>query len=62
MPEELKTKIVASLEKYIKTPEGAKVLKDLYHITDFKPATDAEYESIRGHLKDLGKTAQDFVK
>ncbi len=62
MPEELKEKIAASLEKYIKTPEGAKVLKDLYHITDFKRASDADYEPVRSYLKEMGKTAQDFVK
>jgi phosphonate transport system substrate-binding protein len=62
MPEELKTKIVEALKKYIKTPEGAKVMMDLYHITDFKEATDADYEPVRGYLKELGKTAGDFIK
>lgn len=62
VPEEIKNKIVDSLTRYIKTPEGAKVLKDLYHITDFKVATDADYEAVRSYLKDLGKTAQDFIK
>ena len=62
MPEETKTKIIASLRKYIKTPEGAKVMLDLYHITEFKDASDADYEPVRGYLKELGKTAQDFIK
>ncbi|MCC2678300.1 MAG: phosphonates-binding protein [Pseudobdellovibrio sp.] len=62
MPEELKVKIVEALKKYIKTPEGGKVMMDLYHITDFKEATDADYEPVRGYLKELGKTAQDFIK
>lgn len=62
MPEELKEKITSSLEKYIKTPEGAKVLKDLYHITEFKRASDTDYDAVRSYLKELGKTAQDFVK
>ncbi|MGZ3690532.1 MAG: phosphate/phosphite/phosphonate ABC transporter substrate-binding protein [Pseudobdellovibrio sp.] len=62
VPEELKAKIAASLQKYIKTPEGAKVMMDLYHITDFKEATDEDYAPVRTYLKDLGKTAQDFIK
>ena len=62
MPEEIKTKIIDSLKRYIKTPAGAKVLMDLYHITDFKQASDADYEPVRGYLKELGKTAQDFIK
>jgi phosphonate transport system substrate-binding protein len=62
MPEELKAKITASLVKYIKTPDGAKVLKDLYHITDFKEASDKDYDKIRDYLKEVGMTANDFIK
>ncbi len=62
LPEELKTKIVEAMKKYIKTEEGKKVLMDMYHITDFKEATDKDYDTIRGYLKDLGKTAQEFMK
>ncbi len=60
--EELKNKICESLKRYIKTEEGAKVLYNLYHITDFKVAQDQDYDKIRGYLKDLGKSAQDFIK
>ena len=62
VPEELKNKITESLKKYIKTDEGAKVLYNLYHITDFKAASDKDYDIVRGYLKDLGKSAQDFLK
>lgn len=62
MPDEIKIKIVESMKRYIKTEEGAKVLYKLYHITDFKVAEDKDYDVIRGYLKDLGKSAQDFIK
>lgn len=62
IPEELKVKIVQAFQKYIKTEEGKKVLMDMYHITDFKEASDKDYDVIRNYLKDLGKSAQDFVK
>lgn len=62
VPEELKNKISESLKKYIKTEAGAKVMYNLYHITDFKVASDKDYDMVRGYLKDLGKTAQDFLK
>lgn len=62
LPEELKSKIVLAFQNYIKTEEGKKVLMDMYHITDFKEATDKDYDVIRGYLKDLGQSAQDFVK
>lgn len=62
IPEELKSKIVEAFKKYIKTAEGQKVLMDMYHITDFKEAADKDYDVIRSYLKDLGKSAQDFLK
>ncbi len=62
LPEELKVKIVQAFQNYIKTEEGKKVLMDMYHITDFKEAADKDYDVIRGYLKDLGQSAQDFVK
>lgn len=62
LPEELKSKIVEAFKKYIKTDEGKKVLMDMYHITDFKEASDHDYDTIRLYLKDLGKTAQEFMK
>lgn len=60
--EELKNKIADSMKRYIKTEEGAKVMYNLYHITDFKVAVDKDYDVIRGYLRDLGKSAQDFIK
>jgi phosphonate transport system substrate-binding protein len=62
LPEELKVKISESIKKYIKTEEGAGVLLGMYHITDFKPATDKDYDKVREYLKDLGRNAKDFIK
>lgn len=62
LPEELKNRIADSLKRYVKTPAGAKVLLDMYHITDFKEASDKDYDIVRGYLKDIGRKAQDFIK
>ena len=62
LPEELKTKVIEALRKYIKTEDGKKVLHDLYHVTDFKEAEDKDYDTVRGYLKDLGKSANEFIK
>ena len=62
LPEEIKLKIIQALIKYVKTEEGAKVLQGMYYITDFKIAKDNDYDLVRGYLKDLGQTAQDFIK
>lgn len=62
IPEEVKQKFADALIKYIKTDEGKTVLLGMYHITDFKTATDKDYDLVRGYLKDLGQTAQGFIK
>lgn len=62
LPEEIKSKVVAALLKYIKTDEGKKVLYDLYHVTDFKAAEDKDYDTVRKYLRDLGKSANEFIK
>lgn len=62
LPSELKTKLAAALIKYLKTPDGKKNMFDMYHITDFKEANDADYDIVRQYLKDIGQQAEDFVK
>ncbi|MEQ1875136.1 MAG: phosphate/phosphite/phosphonate ABC transporter substrate-binding protein [Bdellovibrionia bacterium] len=62
MPEEMKTKIVAALQAFIKTDEGKKAFYESYSVTDFKTATDANYDTVRDMLKKLGKTAGSLMK
>jgi ABC-type phosphate/phosphonate transport system substrate-binding protein len=50
------------LKKYVKSPDGAKIMMDMYHLTDFKVANDADYDVIRKYLKELGQQANDFIK
>jgi len=62
LPEELKNKLANALKKYIQTEEGKQVMYEMYHITGFKDASDKDYDVVRGYLKDLGKTAEEFIK
>lgn len=62
IPEEVKRKFADALVKFVKTDEGKSVLLGMYHITDFKPASDKDYDLVRGYLKDVGETAQSFIK
>jgi phosphonate transport system substrate-binding protein len=62
MPEEMKTKIVAALQSFIKTDEGKKAFFESYSVTDFKTATDSNYDTVRDMLKKLGKTAGQLIK
>ncbi|MBC7421229.1 MAG: phosphate/phosphite/phosphonate ABC transporter substrate-binding protein [Bdellovibrio sp.] len=62
LPENIKNKIIEALKKYVKMPEGAKVLHGMYHFTDLKNTTDKDYDTVRKYLTELGKTAEDFIK
>ncbi len=61
-PQELREKVIQALLKYIKTPDGAKVIENLYGITDLLPAKDSDYDSVREILKTLGRSAQEMIK
>lgn len=60
-PPELQDKIVKALQKFVKSEEGLNTFKALFNVTDFEPATDAEYDTVRTMLKELGKSAQEFL-
>jgi phosphonate transport system substrate-binding protein len=62
LPEQLKNKVVEALKKYIKTEDGKKVMMEMYHITDFKEAQDSDYDVVRNTLKEVGETAENFIK
>ncbi|MES3038505.1 MAG: phosphate/phosphite/phosphonate ABC transporter substrate-binding protein [Bdellovibrionota bacterium] len=62
LPPEMKTKIVDALLAFVKTPEGAKAFKEIYAVTDLKKATDADYDIVRGMLKELGKDPAELMK
>lgn len=62
LPPEITAKLIAALKSFGSTPEGAKALKNLYHLTGFKDCSDKDYDSVRKMLLELGKNVQDFVK
>lgn len=61
-PLDLQEKMVLAMRKYVKTPEGLKVLDDLYHMSDFRDAQDSDYNAVRKMLLDAGRTPSDFIK
>lgn len=62
MPEEMKKNLTEAFNKFIKTPEGSEAFKKIYSYTDFKSATDTDYDPVRAMLKSLGKSADDLMK
>lgn len=62
MPEEMKNKIAEAFVSFVKSPEGKEAFGKIYSVTDLKPASDKDYDSVREMLKALGKDANEFMK
>lgn len=60
-PPELQEKIVSALRVFVKSEQGLRTFKALFNVTDFEPANDQDYDKVREMLKDLNKSAQDFL-
>ncbi len=61
-PRDLESKITASLKSFSSTPQGARALKNLYHLTGFRDCTDQDYAKARKILLEIGAKVQDLVK
>lgn len=62
MSEEMKEKIVEAMLAFVQTPEGVEAFKAIYGITAIKRATDADYDSAREMIKQVGTNAEDLVR
>lgn len=54
LPEDIQTKIIEALKKYIATPKGKESFSKLYSIEDFKEVSDEDYNSLREAVKSSG--------
>lgn len=62
LSEELKTKIVDAMLKFVETKEGQDAFKAIYGVTALKKSSDADYDSVRTMLKTVGVNAADLMK
>lgn len=62
LPEEITTKVIAALKKFIKTAEGKKLFEEFYAIQDFVDAQDQDYDVLREMIKATGIEASDILK
>lgn len=61
LPTNIKSKLVGALMEFARSIEGRKTLIDLYNITGFSLASDADYDGVREVIKSLGKTSEEVV-
>jgi phosphonate transport system substrate-binding protein len=62
MDEEIKTKVVDALLKFVATEEGQKALYEIYDVEGLIPTTDSDYDVLRQMLKEQNISLENFVK
>jgi phosphonate transport system substrate-binding protein len=62
LDEELGKRIAAVFLELSRDPEGTKMLRDLYQIDGFVPATDRDYDSVRAAFAVAGIQLKDALK
>lgn len=60
-PAGMRDKIVQALKDYVKSEEGAKVLGEMYNITDFADATDDDYDEVRAIIAESGQAPEEVL-
>lgn len=61
-PVEIRQKIVSEMKAFVKTAIGRETMMNLYHIDDLVDAKNSDWDPLRKILKDIQKTADDFIK
>jgi len=62
LDEEIKTKVVDALLKFVSTEKGQKALYEIYDITGLIPTKDSDYDGLRKMLKEQNISFEEFVK
>ncbi len=62
MPEDMKEKIINALLKYVKTPDGAKAMYDIYDVRGLVRTKDSDYNGLRKLLRQEGIKFESLVK
>lgn len=61
-PKETRQKIINEMKRFVKTPKGRDTMMNLYHMDDLIDAKNSDWDPLRKILKDINKTANDFIK
>lgn len=61
VPTLMREKIVKALMDFVKTPEGKKIMRDLYEIDGLYRSTDKHYDVVRKTIKTLGLDLKELI-
>lgn len=62
IPEEVATKFIAALKKYIETPNGKDVFNNIYSVDGLVDASDSDYDGLREMIKAINLNTEELLK
>lgn len=62
IPEEVATKFIAALKKYIETPNGKEVFSNIYSVDGLVDASDSDYDGLRAMIKAIDLNTEELLK
>lgn len=61
-PVDIRQKITSEMKAFVKLAQGKDTMMNLYHIDDLIDAKNSDWDPLRKILKDINKSAHDFIK
>lgn len=62
LPADVVEKFIAAVKKYISTPEGQQIFKNIYSVEAVNDTTDADYDSLREVIKSINVNVEEQLK
>ena len=62
LPKEITDKFIAAVKKYLATPNGKKVFKNIYSVGGLVDTTDADYDGLRQVIKSININLEEQLK
>ncbi|MCO4794349.1 MAG: phosphate/phosphite/phosphonate ABC transporter substrate-binding protein [Bacteriovoracaceae bacterium] len=62
LPAEIATKFVAAVKKYLGTPKGKEIFKNIYSVEGVVDATDKDYNGLRSMIKSIDLDTEKLIK
>ena len=62
LPQEMVTKFIAAVKKYIATPEGKQIFRNIYSVEAVNDTTDSDYDNLRQVIKAININIEEQLK
>jgi phosphonate transport system substrate-binding protein len=62
IPEEVATKFIAAIKKFIDTPRGKEIFNNIYSVDGLVDATDSDYDRLREMIQAINLSTEELIK